>query len=216
MAAQQTGALGVRREPPPVREPAGADLSTPAEPADERHCARPGCTARAHATLVFSYGEQRAVLSGLAGEPRPQAYDLCPTHAARTSAPYGWQLRDERSEDERRIYDAPTVPADLGGDRTVAVLAEALRAVPGPQASSDRTDAEPDETTVVSMGDGPADPAAVIDELIDAPDPQDSSAAAVPGGSGDSPGAGRRPRPVLAARARTSEAAGPGAPAAEW
>ncbi|MFU8840454.1 MAG: DUF3499 family protein [Nitriliruptoraceae bacterium] len=96
----------------------------------ERVCARPSCTAHATATLSFSYAERRVDLDTLFDEPRPQTYDLCPTHAARTRPPYGWDLRDRRPEDERLPDRQPRVPADLGGDRTVAVLAAALRAVP--------------------------------------------------------------------------------------
>jgi hypothetical protein len=98
---------------------------------DERVCARPSCAAPATATLSFSYAERQVELVALLDEPHPQTYDLCPTHAARTRPPYGWDLRDRRPEDERLPDRQPRVPADLGGDRTVAVLAAALRAVPG-------------------------------------------------------------------------------------
>lgn len=96
-----------------------------------RACARPACPAPAVATLSFSYAERRVELSALGERPRPQTYDLCTAHAARTRPPHGWQLRDRRPEDTRLTDARPSVPADLGGDRTVAVLAAALRAVPG-------------------------------------------------------------------------------------
>ena len=99
--------------------------------AEQRACARPACPAPAVATLSFSYAERRVELSALVDRPQPQTYDLCTAHAARTRPPHGWQLRDRRPEDTRLPDARPSVPADLGGDRTVAVLAAALRAVPG-------------------------------------------------------------------------------------
>lgn len=105
-----------RRQPPPdVR----------------RECARPACRAPAAATLAFSYAERHVELQPLGDSRAPQTYDLCTAHAARTRPPHGWQLRDRRPEDARQPDVRGTVPADLGGDRTVAVLAAALRAVPG-------------------------------------------------------------------------------------
>ncbi|MFP4233660.1 MAG: DUF3499 family protein [Nitriliruptoraceae bacterium] len=97
----------------------------------ERVCARPSCRSLATATLTFSYAERYVELTTLREVPVPQTYDLCQTHAARTRPPFGWELRDRRPEDARRPDRPPQVPADLGGDRTVAVLAAALRAVPG-------------------------------------------------------------------------------------
>ncbi len=98
----------------------------------ERLCARPSCSTRASATLGFDYAGRQASIEVLQDEPRPQTYDLCTVHATRTTPPNGWQLHDHRPMDER-FDDLPTAtPADLGGDRTVAVLAAALRAVPDP------------------------------------------------------------------------------------
>jgi len=94
-------------------------------------CARPSCQDLASATLGFSYADRLVELVPLSDEPLPQTYDLCPTHAARTRPPHGWEFRDRRPEDDRLLDRRPRVPADLGGDRTVAVLAAALRAVPG-------------------------------------------------------------------------------------
>lgn len=83
------------------------------------------------ATLSFSYTERQVVLASLFEEPAPQTYDLCISHAGRTRPPHGWQLRDRRPEEERE-EPVGRIPADLGGEGTVAVLAAALRAVPGP------------------------------------------------------------------------------------
>jgi len=98
----------------------------------DRPCARPQCSTPARATLTFNYATRDVWLERLADDVRPQAYDLCLTHAARTRAPHGWQLRDRRPEEERLPDVPPATPADLGGDRTVAVLAAALRAVRDP------------------------------------------------------------------------------------
>lgn len=110
------------RTPEAVVRPLGAVV--------ERPCARPSCSAPAVATLTFRYPTREAWIERLIDDPRPQSYDLCPAHAARTKPPHGWQLHDRRPEDERRVQVPSTPPADLGGDRTVAVLAAALRAVP--------------------------------------------------------------------------------------
>jgi hypothetical protein len=96
----------------------------------ERPCARPDCSAPGAASLTFAYSRREAWIGALDDDPRAQSYDLCARHVARARPPLGWQLRDERPEDDRRADAVPTTPTDLGGDRTVAVLAAALRAVP--------------------------------------------------------------------------------------
>ncbi len=96
----------------------------------QRPCSRPGCPAPARATLTFAYAQRQAWIEPLQATDEPQAYDLCSGHASRTRAPHGWQLRDRRSDDDRRLDPPPVTPSDLGGERTVAVLAAALRAVP--------------------------------------------------------------------------------------
>lgn len=47
-------------------------------------------------TLTFQYSLAQVWLDGLAKERDPHAYDLCPRHAGRLSAPQGWQVRDRR------------------------------------------------------------------------------------------------------------------------
>jgi hypothetical protein len=100
--------------------------------ARRRTCARPSCATPAEATLAFVYDQRVAMLAPLATEDVPQAYDLCALHASRTQAPRGWTLDDRRATDEVAVTVSSPMPADLGGDRTVAVLAAALRAVPDP------------------------------------------------------------------------------------
>lgn len=85
-----------------------------------RTCSRPGCDTPASATLVFTYLERVARLVDLLEQDEPQTYDLCPSHADRTSPPIGWDLSDTRpppSDAPRRLDD----------DETVEVLAAALR-----------------------------------------------------------------------------------------
>lgn len=110
----------------------------------QRPCARPGCPAPARATLTFTYHDQVAVIDRLLERAEPQTYDLCASHASRTRPPHGWTLRDRRPEEERKHSVPPSLPVDLGSERTVAVLAAALRAVPAPsEADADRTFAGP-------------------------------------------------------------------------
>lgn len=175
MVTDGTGALSVASTAAPVSRPVavGREVGSP-----DRRCARPDCTDPARATLSFSYRDQQAVLTGLTADRRPQAYDLCPLHAARTTAPHGWHLRDDRPEDQRTEVEAPLVPNDLGSDRTVAVLAAALRAVPS--TSSRDAEQEPTPSTVASTETASEtattepDPA-TIDALIDLDDDADEA-----------------------------------------
>ncbi len=93
-----------------------------------RPCARPGCPSPARATLSFRYATREAWLEALGEAPSLATYDLCAQHADKTRPPSGWALVDQRPvEDEA----APVVvPDEIGGERTIAVLAAALRAVP--------------------------------------------------------------------------------------
>jgi hypothetical protein len=142
----------------------------PISRAAQRRCARPGCPAPAGATLRFDYAAREAWIDSLLDEPEPQSYDLCGPHVGRTQAPYGWRLRDRRSDDDRREDAPPATPADLGSERTVAVLAAALRAVPAtaPESGDERT---PRVTQVPRQGAGAAAAAG-------APDLRPASAAA--------------------------------------
>ncbi|MFO7960041.1 MAG: DUF3499 family protein [Nitriliruptoraceae bacterium] len=158
---------------------------------DRRACARPACPAPAVATLSFSYAERRVDLSVLLDQPEPQTYDLCTAHAARSRPPHGWQLRDRRPEDTRLPDARPSVPADLGGDRTVAVLAAALRAVPGAVSE----DAAPAPTAEIV----PDLPALRADALQADVLRADVLRADAP------PADARQPRPVPAARARAGQ-----------
>jgi hypothetical protein len=47
-------------------------------------------------TLTYQYALAQVWLDELAPERDPHAYDLCERHAARLTAPRGWQVRDRR------------------------------------------------------------------------------------------------------------------------
>ena len=137
-----------------------------------RRCQRDSCSEPATATLVFSYDEQVARIVGLLDDPQPQTYDLCGTHADRTSPPRGWELADTRPP----VEDAPR---RLDDEDTVAVIAAALRG-----------DDSPRRVDVIEGGDGPVVPRRVIataapaaeaeqHEVPDAADEQDPLRAAL-------------------------------------
>lgn len=93
-----------------------------------RSCARPGCPAGAEATLRFAYREREAVIEPLGDERRPQTYDLCGPHAARTHPPHGWTLRD-LVPGATRPEDLPTTSASHPRGRDAgALFAAALTA----------------------------------------------------------------------------------------
>ncbi len=57
-----------------------------------RRCSRTACPGAAVATLTYAYADSTAVLGPLAPYAEPHGYDLCAEHAARTTAPRGWQV----------------------------------------------------------------------------------------------------------------------------
>jgi len=59
-----------------------------------RHCSRPTCSEPAVATFEYDYGEAQVRIGRLSPQREPHAYDLCDRHAARLSAPQGWQVID--------------------------------------------------------------------------------------------------------------------------
>jgi hypothetical protein len=169
-----------------MAEPARSDVDVrpggvvrPLSRAATRRCSRPGCPAPATATLAFRYEDRHATLIPLATDGGPETYDLCGDHADRTNPPHGWTLEDGRPEEV--AVEAPTVDT-LGSERTVAVLAAALRGdAPTPEAVAVDRDhgASTDVTDVEATGDAePAiDPApeptgvdvAALDAIVDQP-----------------------------------------------
>lgn len=57
-----------------------------------RRCSRTACGRAAVATLTYVYADQTAVLGPLSLHAEPHAYDLCPQHSERLSAPRGWEV----------------------------------------------------------------------------------------------------------------------------
>jgi hypothetical protein len=61
-----------------------------------RLCTRTGCSDHASATLTYLYAESQVWIDPLSPEREPHSYDLCGRHAARLTAPMGWQVVDRR------------------------------------------------------------------------------------------------------------------------
>ena len=57
-----------------------------------RRCSRTACRDVAVATLTYVYAESQAIVGPLAVSAEPHHYDLCDTHAARLTAPRGWEV----------------------------------------------------------------------------------------------------------------------------
>src|SRR3954454_19130470 len=57
-----------------------------------RICSRTACKEPAVFTLTYVYRDSTAVLGPLAADVEPHCYDLCTRHAARLTAPMGWEL----------------------------------------------------------------------------------------------------------------------------
>jgi hypothetical protein len=146
--------------------------------AAERACVRPGCPAPARATLTFRYDSREAWLERLSSEPRPEAYDLCSAHAARTRPPHGWQLRDRRPREEQVSEQPPVAPSQLGGEQTVALLAAALRSVPDAPSAPSPSDVDRPEATPAAGQFEDASP--VLEPSRAAQDPTDAPTDAPP------------------------------------
>ncbi|APT84186.1 DUF3499 domain-containing protein [Corynebacterium aquilae] len=84
-----------------------------------RRCSRPGCGKPAVATLTYAYSESTAVVGPLAPQSEPHTWDLCEHHAAKITAPLGWELL--------RVEDI-TIRDD---DDDLTALAKAVREVGG-------------------------------------------------------------------------------------
>jgi len=73
-----------------------------------RRCSRPACKQPALYTLTYVYRDSTAVLGPLATYVEPHCYDLCAAHAARLTAPRGWdvvRLPDADDPDELEADD---------------------------------------------------------------------------------------------------------------
>lgn len=123
--------MGETSEPRPSQQAVVRPLSR----ATGRPCARPGCPSPSRATLTFSYEKREAWLGPLREDRPPHAYDLCGAHADRTRPPRGWGFVDQRPADPAHVDTD-----ELGGERTVAVLAAALHAGHPPPEDPDGDD----------------------------------------------------------------------------
>lgn len=193
-----------------LRQGVGHDaVVRPLALAADRACSRPGCSAPASATLTFNYADREAWIAGLAESRAPQSYDLCATHAARTQAPHGWRLRDQRPPGQH-ADSVPARPAYDAAD-TVAVLAAALHAVPDLPTPEPVADASASALSGIDAPE-PAAPGPVAQPFRSTPDRGDEPADATLEGSTASPAlevsaaavadATPSPRPVLAERTR--------------
>ncbi len=160
----------------------------PISSAMARPCSRPGCPAPAGATLSFRYDTREAWVEPLMPDADPACYDLCLDHAARTTPPHGWSIRDEREDGSAGPAAGEVAPPEaIGGHDTVAVLAAALRSEPAP----------PDEPAVarVTSQEAPPRPAAPV------PAPSDPGIVAREPAAAPRPTPpARQPRPVIAVR----------------
>jgi hypothetical protein len=78
-----------------------------------RRCSRPACKQAALYTLTYVYRDSTAVLGPLAAYVEPHCYDLCEAHAARLTAPRGWDVvrlpagpAEEEADDLEALADA--------------------------------------------------------------------------------------------------------------
>jgi hypothetical protein len=94
-----------------------------------RRCSRTACALPAVATLTYVYADRAAVVGPLAVHAEPHCYDLCDEHAARLTAPRGWEV--VRHEPEH-----PDVARSRSSDDLEA-LADAVREAARPAPSVD-------------------------------------------------------------------------------
>jgi hypothetical protein len=97
-----------------------------------RCCSRTACKRPPVYTLTYVYRDSTAVLGPLAAYVEPHCYDLCETHAARLTAPRGWDV-------VRLPMDPPQERADDLEALANAVMEARPGARPGPRSG----DSEP-------------------------------------------------------------------------
>jgi hypothetical protein len=114
-----------------------------------RRCSRSSCAKAAVATLTYVYADSTAVLGPLATFAEPHGYDLCEVHAARLTAPRGWQVI--------RLADNFAPPPPSSDD--LEALANAVREAGRPRPES----ADPAEHTRPPGPTGPTGPTGPAD-----------------------------------------------------
>ena len=100
-----------------------------------RRCSRTACGRAAVATLTYIYADSTAVVGPLATYAEPHSYDLCEDHAAKLTAPRGWEVL-------RLDVDAGAVTPNSDD---LEALANAVREAARPAAA-------PDAATFVETG----------------------------------------------------------------
>jgi len=88
-----------------------------------RCCSRPACKHPPVYTLTYVYRDSTAVLGPLAAYVEPHTYDLCEKHAARLTAPRGWD-----------VVRLPADPATERADDLEALAKAVMETRPRPQA----------------------------------------------------------------------------------
>lgn len=76
----------------------------------QRHCARPGCTSTATATLTYDYAGGTVWLDHLSAEAHPMTHDMCTRHADSLGVPRGWLLQDRRPSAAPLFIDPHRAP----------------------------------------------------------------------------------------------------------
>jgi uncharacterized protein DUF3499 len=91
-----------------------------------RRCSRTACGRAAVATLTYIYADSTAVVGPLATYAEPHSYDLCEDHAAKLTAPRGWEV-------VRLDVDAAAVTPNSDDLEALAnAVREAARPAPAP------------------------------------------------------------------------------------
>jgi hypothetical protein len=68
------------------------------------------CESRAVATVALRYDLREVLIRDLLEERDPNLLDLCRIHAEKLTAPFGWQLRDERAPQAGQPREVIAVP----------------------------------------------------------------------------------------------------------
>jgi hypothetical protein len=91
-----------------------------------RCCSRTACKHPPVYTLTYVYRDSTAVLGPLAAYVEPHCYDLCEKHAARLTAPRGWD-----------VVRLPVDPAADGPDDLEALANAVMETQPKPRADTE-------------------------------------------------------------------------------
>lgn len=89
-----------------------------------RRCSRTACADAAIATLTYVYADRQALVGPLAPVHEPHCYDLCREHAARLTAPRGWEV--VRSDLSNTSHVSAARPQRVGVEDLEAI-ADAVR-----------------------------------------------------------------------------------------